>query len=430
VILEATATDSASGMAPTGDGAPFTAIRIDGGAPILSAGASARATVVGNGVHTVAHYARDAAGNANDGGSTNGHPNAPPSTARVRIDRDPPSVAFIGSADPREPELIEARASDPLSGPDGERGVIAVRPAGSDDRFEPLPTEGRGETLWARWRSDDYPEGEYEFRATGYDAAGNSATSGRRLNGSPMILPNPLKARTLLRAGLLASGDLGRLLASSSPYRGITRQSIVARGQTATLDGRLIATSDLPMAGRQIRVLERFDAGAPVTTRTTLVETDDRGRFGLRLAPGPSRYVEARFAGTAGATAARSRPLRLGVRGGVRMRVSAPLARVGGNPVSFRGAVACSPGRGALACSPAEIPPGGVSVQLQFRAPGLDWTEFRTLRTDRRGRFHYSYRFSDDDSRGVRFRFRAVVPAQSDWPYEPGGSRPVAVRGA
>ena len=68
-------------------------------------------------------------------------------------------------------------------------------------------------------------------------------------------------------------------------------------------------------------------------------------------------------------------------------------------------------------------------MQLQFRATGLPWSEFRTVRTDRRGRFRYAYRFSDDDSRGVRFRFRAFVPKQSDWPYEPGGSRPVAVLG-
>ena len=68
-------------------------------------------------------------------------------------------------------------------------------------------------------------------------------------------------------------------------------------------------------------------------------------------------------------------------------------------------------------------------MELQFRLPGLPWTEFRTVQTDRRGRFRYGYRFSDDDSRGVRFQFRAYAPAQGDWPYEPGGSRPVAVRG-
>ena len=99
------------------------------------------------------------------------------------------------------------------------------------------------------------------------------------------------------------------------------------------------------------------------------------------------------------------------------MRASTPVARVGGPPVVFRGRVAGT------------IPPKGKHVQLQFRLPGLPWSEFRTVRTDSRGRFRYAYRFSDDDSRGVRFQFRAFAPAQDDWPYEPGGSRPVAVRG-
>ena len=87
------------------------------------------------------------------------------------------------------------------------------------------------------------------------------------------------------------------------------------------------------------------------------------------------------------------------------MRASTATATVGGRPVVFRGTVAAAPG---------ELPPGGATVQLQFRAAGLRWTEFRSVRTDPRGRFRYPYRFSDDDSRGIRFRFRALVPAQND----------------
>jgi hypothetical protein len=102
----------------------------------------------------------------------------------------------------------------------------------------------------------------------------------------------------------------------------------------------------------------------------------------------------------------------------VRLRASSTSAAIGGRPVLFRGTVAGS-----------GIPAPGVAVQLQFRLAGRPWSEFRTVQTDRRGRFRYSYRFSDDDSRGVRFLFRAYVNAQGDWPYEPGGSLPVAVRG-
>ncbi|HEU4393614.1 MAG TPA: hypothetical protein VFR04_08275, partial [Solirubrobacterales bacterium] len=83
-----------------------------------------------------------------------------------------------------------------------------------------------------------------------------------------------------------------------------------------------------------------------------------------------------------------------------------------------------------VASEGASLPADGKVVQLQFRLPGLPWREFRTVRSDRAGRFRYAYRFSDDDSRGARFQFRAYAPAQAGWPFEPAGSLPVAVLGA
>ena len=115
----------------------------------------------------------------------------------------------------------------------------------------------------------------------------------------------------------------------------------------------------------------------------------------------------------------------LAVRAGVRLRISTPVARVGGRPVVFSGRVMGGAGRVMGGAMPAE----GKVVELQFRLPGLAWGEFRTVRTDARGRFRYPYRFADDDSRGVRFQFRAFAPAQAGWPFEPAGSRPVHVRG-
>lgn len=76
------------------------------------------------------------------------------------------------------------------------------------------------------------------------------------------------------------------------------------------------------------------------------------------------------------------------------------------------------------------MPEDGKVVHLQFRLPGLPWSEFRSVRTNASGRFRYAYRFSDDDSRGARFQFRAYAPAQAGWPFEPAGSLPVSVLGA
>ena len=102
------------------------------------------------------------------------------------------------------------------------------------------------------------------------------------------------------------------------------------------------------------------------------------------------------------------------------MRASAPVATIGGRPVVFSGEVEADG---------AAIPPDGKSCSSSSGCPASPGPSSARSRPTRRGRFRYPYRFTDDDSRGVRFQFRAFAPAQSDWPYEPAGSGPVAVRG-
>jgi hypothetical protein len=399
LTLTAIATDAASGMIPGGIGEPFTAIRIDGGAPVSAAGNQVSATVIASGVHAVAYYARDAAGNVADGGISNGRPNHQPATASVKIDREPPRVAFAGAQDPLDPERIEARATDSLSGLDPASGSIGVRPAGSGERFVELPAGLSGSLLSARWDSEAYPPGEYEFRATFDDIAGNSASTLLKSDGSPLRLSSPLKIATTL---------LSRF-----------RSRTVRYGRGASFNGRLFAGRRAPLSGMPVRLIERFDPGAVTPERVTTVRTGEGGTFNVHLAPGPSRDLIAIAPPTATLRGASSQPLRLTVRSGVRMRVSSTVAKVGGKPVVFRGGV----GGGA-------IPAEGKTVQLQFRLPGLPWSEFRTIHTDPRGHFRYAYRFADDDSRGARFQFRAYAPAQAGWPYEPAGSLPVQVLGA
>jgi uncharacterized Zn-binding protein involved in type VI secretion len=401
LTLTATATDAASGMVASDGGAePFSAIRIDGGVPIRADGDEVSATVIASGIHSIAYYGRDAAGNIADGGASNGRSNHAPGLAVVKIDREPPRVAFAGAQDPLDPERIEARASDSLSGLDPARGSIGVRPAGSNERFVELPTERSGSVLRARWDSEAYAPGEYEFRATTYDAAGNSASSSSKSTGSPMRLSNPLKvAATLL-----------------SDFRSRT----VRYGRGVTFSGRLVAGRHAPQSGMPVRVIERFDPGASPRERVSTVRTGAGGAFSIHLSPGPSRDLVAVAPPTATMRGASSQPQRLTVRSGVRIRVSSTVAKVGGRPVVFRG---------SIAANGTAIPAEGKTVQLQFRLPGVPWSEFRTIHTDPHGHFHYAYRFADDDSRGVRFQFRAYAPAQAGWPFEPAGSLPVQVRG-
>ncbi len=408
VPLRATAVDEASGMAPAAGGAtPFTAIAIDGVPPVVAPGSVVSATVIGEGVHRIVYYARDLAGNVDDGDQSNGVANAAPPTDLVKIDRRPPSVSFANSQTSVEPELIRARIADSMSGPDPSRSWIGVRRAESGDRFArlpPAPTR-RGGEVRALWDSDSYPAGDYQFRAVGYDAAGNATATLQRADGRPMRLRSPLKATTTLWAGFGGKGSAKRTI----PY-----------GRSVLLGGSLRTPAGTPLGGQPVRIAERLPGreGAPI--RVSTVTSGRDGAFSLRLGPGPTREVMVSFAGTPTLARSASQSLRLWVRSAVSLRASAATARVGGAPISFRGRVAAEP---------ETIPGGGKSVQLQFRLPGLPWSEFRTVQTDRHGRFRYAYRFSDDDSRGAVFRFRAYAPAQAGWPYEPAGSKPVMVRG-
>jgi len=401
VAVTAFASDAGAGMAPVGGGpAPFTAIAVDGGSPVLAPEDAVSFTLIGSGTHTVAYYARDAAGNVADGGATNGVPDHDPAIATVRIDSEPPRIEFAGSQDPRDPERIEARAADALSGLDPARGAIGVRLAGSRARFTELPTGIRGGTLSARWDSESWPPGEYEFRATAFDRAGNPASTELRANGAPMRLPAPLKPAPRLLVQI--RGDAKRT------------------GQGARIDGRVVIGRRSPLAGAPLRILERFPAGAVPRQRASLATTDSTGRFSFRLAAGPSREVLVQSPSTPTVRAATSQPLQIGVPARVHLHVSSAHARVGGRPIVFSGRVQT---RGV------RLPTTGKPINLQFRLPGLPWRAFRTIHTNRSGHFHYAYRFADNDSRGAHFQFRAVAVAEENWPYLQAHSGPVVVTG-
>ena len=426
VRVTAVAVDRLSGMDAAGPSGPVTALAVDGAPPHVVPGSSASAMVSGDGIHRLEFYARDAVGNSGDGSL----PFAGRGTATVRIDESGPTVRFAVS-DPTDPERIEATVADPLSGPDADRGAIEFRRVGSSARFQALPTETHRGRLVGRWPSDEFADGAYEFRATGYDAVGNATTSTLREGGGQLVLQNPVKRKTRLAFGFGAANLVFQHCTREDGSRICHREVVRPFAQRpaartlpcchgAVVGGRLVDAAGEPLAGETVEVVESFEPGARNGGRRTELTTDADGRFGTRLAPGPSREVTAEFAGTRRLTRVGGRRLRLRVRAAVHLRVSTARAAVGGAPVVFSG---------RIDHPEAPIPGAGLPVQLEFRLPGMPWTEFRTMQSDALGRFRYPYSFSDDDSADVRFLFRASVPATGGWPFAPATSRPLAVIG-
>ncbi len=252
--------------------------------------------------------------------------------------------------------------------------------------------------------------------------------SGTNSEGSPP--PSPTTPRLLFGfgTGTLALPRCSRSDGSRRCHNAVIR-SFADRPATRTVPccvgplvgGRLVGRHGQSTPGQSIDVIETFAHGARPPTLTTKLTTDAHGAFRVRLAPGPSRRVDAEFPGIDPLPPTRGRALRLRVRAGVRLHVSTTNARVGGAPVVFSGRVV-HPG--------ARIPPTGLFVELEFRLPGMAWSEFRTFQTDSRtGHFSYPYTFQDDDSAGARFLFRALVPRQGNWPFAPATSQPREVTG-
>ena len=373
VRVQALASDSQSGMDP-GDGSKaLTAISVDGHPSALAAGGAVVATVHGEGLHVLTPAARDAAGNA-----TWEEEGSPPS-ATVRIDETAPRVAFSGQQDPAEPERIEASVADVLSGAADDRGSIEVHLAGSRRPFAPIPTTASAGTLVAVWDSDSFPPGRYEFRAVGYDAAGNPTLTTRRDGGDPMELPSPLKQATRVQLGFggrkltaqRCARDRGRVRCHRRQIVALDRRPARSRvrfGRGVRLAGKLITREGGRRGGEAVTVVELLDSEGGASERATTVETAGDGSFFARLAPGPSRRVRVEFGGDKLHSRTASRTLRLEVAAAVTLRASTATATVGGAPVVFNGCVA-----------PADP---GHRVELQFRLPGLPWSEFRTVETD------------------------------------------------
>ena len=151
-------------------------------------------------------------------------------------------------------------------------------------------------------------------------------------------------------------------------------------------------------------------AWRPIATLRTSVN----GRFTFRALRGPSRTLRFRFDGSP-TVRGRSALVRLGVRASTTLRTSRGRV-VNGEGIAFRGRL-----RGS------GIPHSGKLIELQAWTRG-GWRTFATTRASARsGRWSYHYRFSA--TRGsVRYRFRARVPRETEFPFETGTSRTVSVQ--
>jgi YD repeat-containing protein len=318
----------------------------------------------------------------------------------LRYDPEPPKLAFE-SADPADPTLIAARATDALSGISG--GGIDIAPAGTA-AWQSLPTARDDGRLVARIDDAALPAGTYLVRAHVTDRAGNQTTQDRRGDGQLVVVTLPLRKpasidagfeRTVRRPGRRRGTRVVLRPAARVPYE----QRAAVAGRLATNDGRAIT-------GAAIQLLA---AEQVVDTATT----DANGRFRISVVGTQSQDLRLAYSGSSQALPTQT-TLKLRVPAATSARVSRSRVR-NGQAITFRGRVRGLP-----------VPAAGKLVEVQVRFTDR-WQTFRTTRSDALGRWSSRYRFQR--TRGVqRYRFRIRLPKEAGYPFETSVSRTLAVQ--
>jgi hypothetical protein len=329
-------------------------------------------------------------------------------TVPLRFDDLGPTVGFSAEAPQAQ---VKADVIDAHSGP--ASGQILYRRIDGQDWIE-LPTKlvGGGSSDRAQLVAP-MPElgfGTFVFRADAADAAGNTASTTLRTDGTQMAIrrvppPHVPKAKARLFAWLRGGEGRGESLT-------------VRFGAPALLSGRLTRADGAGVGGRELRVVSRPSRGALTPLAVETVRTSEGGGFELSLPPGPSRRITVSFLGDGGLEPATRRPLELRVRSGISLR-AVPRSLRTGEVVRLSGRVRS---KGA------PIPRRGKLVAIQYLEEATNrWRPVVVTRSDHHGRFRARYRFRYVTGRAA-IRLRAMALAEERWPYVPGSSTPVTIR--
>jgi hypothetical protein len=327
----------------------------------------------------------------------------------LQFDETPPQLAFLRAAS-SDPTRVRVAATDATSGV-GEAWIEARRQG--EDAWRSLPTTLETDGFSAILDDEMLPKGHYALRARAKDLAGNERSTEMEWDGTPATRTLPLRLGTRLAVGkpkrVGAKGARGK-----RRYRTVLVVRPKARyGRTIPLTGRLTTPGANALADADVEVWERVKLPSAEWRRVGQVRTSSTGRFRFKALRGPSRTLRFRYPGTA-TIRAQSKQIDLRVRAVTSLRVTRSRV-VNGEEIRFRGRLK---GRQSGAT--------GKLIHLQVYTRGR-WSTFATPRANRgSGAWSVPYRFTATRGR-VTYRFRALIPRETSFPYETGVSRSVRV---
>jgi hypothetical protein len=392
-------------------------------------------------MHTVSYRAADVAGNL-----------APEESVSFKIDGTAPELALFEPQTRSDPRLVAVAAADRTSGlADGAR-IDLRRVAPTLGAWIALSVTRRDGHYYAHINNAILPEGDYEFRATIPDQAGNQATAvADRAGAKEVVHITPTRIgpySTITPAGGLPhSGDPDGPDANATVYTKITAWAVervlrkkkcirrprprrrtrcprpsvttvlvhdlrVPFGRTTLIKGALATAAGKPIRNAEVTVLARSNMAGGEYRAEGSISTNSSGTFTYRAPAGAGRMLDFHYRGDATYKHADDQ---------VALRVAAALTINSSRYTVKNGQLVRFSGR--LKGRP--YPSKGKVLDLQAYYRGR-WRTFATPRAASNGNWSYRYRFQA--TRGsVAYKFRVHARATSDYPYEAGYSKAVRV---
>lgn len=187
----------------------------------------------------------------------------------------------------------------------------------------------------------------------------------------------------------------------------------VAHGKGTTVSGWLGTVGSVALAGRTVYVVTAPNNGLGHWTVAAVVATASDGQWSAHLPAGPSRLVEAVYAGDSTSLPSASSTIHLVVPARVKIHITTRSTRWGGT-IHISGRVL----GGYI--------PAGKLLRLRIGVAGVRET-VGIPNVRRNGRFHTTWTFAP--GRGVvRYWFSISTLNEGDYPYAPASSRRVYVR--
>src|SRR5450755_2567511 len=230
-------------------------------------------------------------------------------------------------------------------------------------------------------------------------------------------------ARTAMRKVTVVVHRHGKAIAVTKVKRVVLLPHVVnepklrvAYGKRATVSGLLLLSDGSALAGRAVQILAAPDNGLGQFAAAATVVTAANGSWSAPLAPGPSRLIEAVYAGDGTTEPVTSAQVKLIVPARIGMSVS-PRVLPWSGTVTIHGHL-----MGGY------VPPDGVALRLLIRYPGhRRSSSLLPLRTNARGSFKIEWSF--DAGRGVASYplWIATNATESDYPFAAANGKHIVV---